>query len=408
MIAKNEQHNLKQALSFARGLVEEQIVIDTGSIDETMATARGMHATVYEYPWADDFAAAKNFALSKAKGDWILFTDADEYMEREAFLRVVEFLKAVPEHADGVVMTLINLDDEGCEYSKDVQVRLFRNVETLEYEGRIHEHLVRTDGKEVVYVDASKDFIIYHTGYSKSALKRTGKTQRNIRILTKELRDNPYQPSMQVYLATALLQNEEYRKAQEILHRMITEEQERLTREELHLCFSSLLKSYRACLDEQDEEELLGAYRRAISWNPNHPDYDYYVGTWYNAMHREEATGYFKETQKKLEFYDDTLTIECAFSLYQAYFARMRAKMEENQYPEALRYAVLALKLRKYEQEVLCTLLRILQREPQTKTLLLQIKVLLSGFYDFGNEADKKFVMTCISSCGYRQLEKAL
>ena len=65
MIVKNEEKNIEHALSWGAGVVSEQIVVDTGSTDRTIDIARRMGAKVYEFPWIDDFSAAKNFAISK-------------------------------------------------------------------------------------------------------------------------------------------------------------------------------------------------------------------------------------------------------------------------------------------------------------------------------------------------------
>ena len=79
MIVKNEETNIERALSWGKDIVYEQIVVDTGSTDRTVELARAMGAKVYDFEWIDDFAAAKNYAISKASGEWIAFLDADEY-----------------------------------------------------------------------------------------------------------------------------------------------------------------------------------------------------------------------------------------------------------------------------------------------------------------------------------------
>ena len=70
MIVKNEEENIIKALSWGKKIMAEQIVIDTGSTDRTIELAKQMGAIVYEFPWDDDFAAAKNYAIEKARYDW--------------------------------------------------------------------------------------------------------------------------------------------------------------------------------------------------------------------------------------------------------------------------------------------------------------------------------------------------
>ena len=79
MIVKNEEENMERALSWGKGIVSEQIVVDTGSTDRTVEIAERMGAKVYHFEWINDFSAAKNYAISKAKYEWIAFLDADEY-----------------------------------------------------------------------------------------------------------------------------------------------------------------------------------------------------------------------------------------------------------------------------------------------------------------------------------------
>ena len=83
MIVKDEEQNIVRALSWGKGIVSEQIVVDTGSTDRTVEIARQMGARVYQIPWTNDFSAAKNYAIGKASGDWIAFLDADEYFTEE-------------------------------------------------------------------------------------------------------------------------------------------------------------------------------------------------------------------------------------------------------------------------------------------------------------------------------------
>lgn len=83
MIAKNEAAFIKNAIESVKQFVDEMIVVDTGSEDDTIKIAQDCGATVYDFQWQNDFSKAKNFALSMAKADWILFLDADECMSKQ-------------------------------------------------------------------------------------------------------------------------------------------------------------------------------------------------------------------------------------------------------------------------------------------------------------------------------------
>ena len=82
MIAKNEEKNIARCINSYKSIVDEIVVIDTGSTDRTIEIAQDLGAVVYNYRWNNDFAAAKNYALSKVNGDWAIVLDADEYFEQ--------------------------------------------------------------------------------------------------------------------------------------------------------------------------------------------------------------------------------------------------------------------------------------------------------------------------------------
>jgi tetratricopeptide (TPR) repeat protein len=96
MVIKNEERNIERAITSAKPMVDELIVIDTGSTDSSPAIAEGLGAQVYHYPWGDDFSAARNFAVSKASCDYIFMLDGDEYIPPFYFLECQTFKKLLP------------------------------------------------------------------------------------------------------------------------------------------------------------------------------------------------------------------------------------------------------------------------------------------------------------------------
>jgi glycosyltransferase involved in cell wall biosynthesis len=92
MIAKDEEDNIERALMSVKPIVDEMIVVDTGSTDRTKDIAQGLGAKVYDFAWTDSFADARNFSISKATGDWILILDADEVIspdDHEALRKLI-------------------------------------------------------------------------------------------------------------------------------------------------------------------------------------------------------------------------------------------------------------------------------------------------------------------------------
>lgn len=83
MIVKDEEENIRKALSWGKGIVWEQIVVDTGSRDRTVQIAESMGARVYHYTWTNDFSAAKNYAISKARGSGLHSWTRTRHLLRE-------------------------------------------------------------------------------------------------------------------------------------------------------------------------------------------------------------------------------------------------------------------------------------------------------------------------------------
>jgi len=206
MIVKNEEKNIEQALGWAKSIAFERIVVDTGSTDRTVELAEKMGATVYHFEWIDDFAAAKNFAIAKATGNWIAFLDADEYFTAEDSKAVIPLLKQI--HSEpkmretflAINCPWVQLDDQGKPFGIDEQVRLFRNVPSVRYVGKIHEKL----SLEVANVVRAENISIMHTGYSRAAYTDTDKAERNVEMIRAEIVGRPDELDLKVYLADAL------------------------------------------------------------------------------------------------------------------------------------------------------------------------------------------------------------
>src|SRR5438105_1750182 len=81
MIVKDEEANLAACVGCVRDLVDEIVIVDTGSSDRTVDIANGLEAKVASFPWRDDFSAARNESLRHATGEWIFFLDADDRID---------------------------------------------------------------------------------------------------------------------------------------------------------------------------------------------------------------------------------------------------------------------------------------------------------------------------------------
>ncbi|GEM_PF-5774331 len=179
MIVRNEEDCLARCLKSVEGVVDEIIIVDTGSTDRTMEIAHQFGARLYQMPWAGDFAEARNASLSKARGEWILVLDADEELDPSS--RELLLVTISEPDLDGVISTLTDCNSNSGMTTAQV-CRLFRNRPGYRFEGMIHEQILKNifikDGK----VDR-KEINIFHYGYQKQHVKNKFKRARNISLL---------------------------------------------------------------------------------------------------------------------------------------------------------------------------------------------------------------------------------
>lgn len=181
-IVKNEAKNLAKSIKSLKNQVNEIVVVDTGSTDNTMVVARKLGARVYSFPWQDDFSKARNFALSKAKGEWLVFLDADEYFTAKTAGNIRQVIRQA-QKADGLLIQMVNYDVDKAEIQDYFyQLRIVRNQQGLHYEGKIHEELKLSDGKSMKFFRITPEMLeIYHTGYASSVSRQ--KLERNLKLL---------------------------------------------------------------------------------------------------------------------------------------------------------------------------------------------------------------------------------
>lgn len=181
MIVKNESLNLERCLSSIRPYVDEMVVVDTGSRDGTTEIAAQYGAKVSYFEWCDDFAAARNYALSQVSGEWILVLDADE----ELVVKSNIFLDRVKGQPETLAYFLLRTEEteRGDIMTPLYALRLFRNLPEFKYIGRFHEQL--TYNREAIASDCLGELEsvqILHHGYRQETLQQKN-INRNIPIL---------------------------------------------------------------------------------------------------------------------------------------------------------------------------------------------------------------------------------
>lgn len=223
VIVKNEEHNIGRWLDNMLKLADDIVVVDTGSQDCTVDLVRERGIEPYYFEWCNDFAVAKNYAISKAKGDWILFLDADEYFDEQSIMAFSAVMQKYHRKKEigAILCRLIDIDSDNKNMVRGgmLQVRIFRNVPQIAYVGAIHERLQVLEGNFVMQY--CKTFVIYHTGYSSSIVKQ--KAARNLAILLekeKENADGKY-GNLDLYIADAYFALAKYEESFEYARKAV-------------------------------------------------------------------------------------------------------------------------------------------------------------------------------------------
>ncbi|WP_338115288.1 glycosyltransferase [Oceanirhabdus seepicola] len=211
MIVKNEEETLKKCLSSLNNLVDEIVVVDTGSIDKTKEIALKYTDKVFDFKWCNDFAKARNFSLSKASNEWVLVLDADEVIMNFDIENIFRFINVNNDKCVGRLKRINQYEDKyGTKKYIERVNRLF-NKKYFQYEGIIHEQVVLKNKED--YRTENIDLVIDHIGYSKEVLSRTNKIQRNIKLLKEALKENPNDPYLHYQLGKSYFMGKEYREA---------------------------------------------------------------------------------------------------------------------------------------------------------------------------------------------------
>ena len=185
LIVRDESGLIEDCLTSLTGQVDEIVLVDTGSRDDTIAKARRFPIQLHHFNWCDDFSAARNFAIEQASGDWILYIDADE-----------RFAVPRPDMLAGILADDRNIAwnlrfQPRVDWTPYAELRLFRNDPRIRFRGAIHEsmregveHVLRADGKEI----GDCDLTIQHVGYETD---QAYKNARNIPLLRVQLERDP-------------------------------------------------------------------------------------------------------------------------------------------------------------------------------------------------------------------------
>lgn len=175
MIVKNEEHVLRRCLDSLKDLVDEIVIVDTGSTDSTKQIALLYTANVYDFEWTDDFSAARNYAFSKCTCDYIYSADADEYLDEDNQTQFKNLMSVIDPAVEIVQMhyyepkisSVLNAQSE-------LRPKLYKRLRTFRWVDPVHETVATEplvfDSDIVVTHDpekahTSRDFAIFEKAY---------------------------------------------------------------------------------------------------------------------------------------------------------------------------------------------------------------------------------------------------
>lgn len=204
MIVKNEEKMIEGCLESVKDFVDEIIIVDTGSTDNTInlindkyeiLKTKGINCKLHYFEWVNDFAKARNEALKLANGKWILYLDADERLKYPDF----KYLKKVLNNSDskigGYICNIVSIHKNltgSSETHKGGYPRIFKNLgyPKVKFMGRVHEQItpsLRENNLELVFTDIE----IEHLGYNVTTEIMEQKVRRNYNLLLEHVKEEP-------------------------------------------------------------------------------------------------------------------------------------------------------------------------------------------------------------------------
>lgn len=395
IIAKNEEANIELCLSHLKPVVDEQIVIDTGSTDRTVELAEKLGAKVFHFDWIDDFSAARNFALDKAKGDWIIFLDCDEYFSEDSVTFIKDIIKKYDrnKNTEALICELINLDpvtNRILSTTKNSSPRIFKRKSYIRYIKRIHEILQNVKDSPInpSLIDVSDLLKVFHTGYSKEAKKEKDKDERNLSLLNKEIEEIPDDSKWNLYYAKQLNSAGKYEEslkyaflARKYMNSSIT----------LNYYFSiySLIMVNMISI-KKPYEEIKEIFDEAVIKYPQFPDYYMFMGT---VALKERKINEAIDLFEKCIYYCEKYTgIEESYSyghINEIYDNLLSAYVIAGNKHNIVKTSIAILNTNKYNIKVLTILLNTFLTQEKEESIIIFMKKL----YDYKKSKDKIYLL---------------
>jgi glycosyltransferase involved in cell wall biosynthesis len=296
MIVKNEEQLLARCLESVKDVVDEIIIVDTGSDDGTLAIAATYQASIIQHNWQNNFALARNVGLEHATGEWILVLDADEELESQTRAEIRSVIANTD--ADGIQMRVRSFMPAGdLQKYDDVHItRLFRNRPEFRYEQVIHEQIqpaIKHNGGTVL----GTELTILHYGYARRTVQgRDSRAIRNLKLLENALAASPNDPYLQFQIGVThkSLGNQELAYAS--LRKVLDMDYQTLSNAVLDKLYMKLAQS---ALAKNEYSSAVEYAKASLARNPNNVISLYVISLTYMFQGNiEEAYRYFRRIRQ--------------------------------------------------------------------------------------------------------------
>jgi GT2 family glycosyltransferase/tetratricopeptide (TPR) repeat protein/2-polyprenyl-3-methyl-5-hydroxy-6-metoxy-1,4-benzoquinol methylase len=226
MIVRDSARTLAACLESIRPWVDEMVVVDTGSLDDTPRIVERYGGRLFHFPWCDDFSAARNESLWHARGEWVFWMDSDDTIPADCGRKLRALVRRqIPPSVVGFVVQVHcpgpgEDGDPGSDLTVVDHVKLLRNRPDLRFDGRIHEQIlpaIRRIGGEVAWTD----LYVVHSGSDQSPEAQGKKRQRDLRLLELELAERPDHPFTLFNLGMTHVHGSRFSEAADYLRRAI-------------------------------------------------------------------------------------------------------------------------------------------------------------------------------------------
>ncbi len=339
MITKDEETFLKKCIDSVREIVDEIVIVDTGSTDGTVALAKELGAKVYAYAWQDSFALARNYAMSKAQSEWLLLLDADEALEQQDHKALIDFINTTT--LDGAHLRVRNYTGKYApdQYSMHNALRLLRNNGQYRYHGAIHEQISFEGGADVSSRFTVLEVTVHHFGYLDDVVKRKDKRGRNMPLLEKQLALDPDEPFTLFNMGNEYLSLKDYQKALAYYEEALTKLNNRRIAFAPHL----FLRMVNCCSALGQQERALRLIQEGILTYPRCTDFVFVRADIYKNLGRFTLAIDSLEACLSMGAPPPTLELLPGCGTYRAAFALGELYLELNDYARAAKYYTQAL-----------------------------------------------------------------